>query len=354
MKRTNEFKKSIKRTKLRVNPIPLFFLFIFISSNVLADGAVTVRSSCSGWQYKSRAYVTKTLVLANQLSTIYTCNPCWSIPDGGQASVSLSNCAYQKARYCNGAMLEGKVYKWYCNRGIDNVLNNKMQSYGMLRDEEEIAWEESNLTTDDITISDSLVKIPNVNGFISTFGDAMESYIEINVWLENIDEGDTTCTSENLISTHRLSIFNDSLIADGVFNRGDFELSVEDGVRTVRIDEFDASVTIPEEYASVMDSLNDKGQFLTVTINTHGGEIVDKRMNTIETNVPSIQNEQIQFVVSNTASMQNYNISFNSINDNVKVITLYDANGVIIKTIYDSKLEKGEIWKKPSIRMTSI
>ncbi len=279
------------------------------------------------------------------MQTVYTCNSCFSIPDGGQASVSLSNCAYQKARYCNGAMLEGKVYKWFCNRGIDNALYSKMQSYELLRDEDEVAWEESTLTTDEISISDSVVKIPNLNGFISTFGEAMESYLEINVWLENIDEGDTTCTSENIISTHKLSIFNDSLITQGVFNRGDFRISVDEGVRTVEIEEFDAEIAIPFEYSSKMDSLNDKGYFLAVTINTHGGGIVDKRLNMSESNVPSIQNELIQFIVSNTAMSENYNLSFNSINDNIKVITLYDSNGAIIKSIYDSKLEKGEVWQ---------
>ncbi len=346
MKNTIECKKFIKSSKLRFNAIPILFLFIFTASHVFGDGSVTIRSSCSGWQYKSRAYVTKSLVLANSLQTVYTCNPCAAIIDGGQASVSLANCAYQKARYCNGIQVEGKVYKWYCNRGIDNALYSKMLEYEILRGEEEEAWEESNVTTDKVSISDSVIKIPNLNGNISTFGSAMESYLEINVWLENIEEGDTVCTSENLISIHRLSIYEDSLISSGVFTRGDFRLDIDAGVRTVQLEEFDANIKIPEKYALKMDSLNDKGQFLAVTINTHGGEIVSKKLYSIESNVPLIQNEQIQFTVSNSEVEQGYNISFNSISNNFKVVTLYDSNGAIIKKIYDFNLEKGEVWRQ--------
>lgn len=104
--------------------VVLFTFLISVHANFShAHGEVNIRKNCGILQnkYKSKARVHKSLVVANHIVNVATCSPCYPVNLGGEAHASLEKCAFQKARYCNGAIMPGETYKWYCSRGLQQI-----------------------------------------------------------------------------------------------------------------------------------------------------------------------------------------------------------------------------------------
>lgn len=132
----------------------LLSLLLLLTFNVMCfgHGSVKIRKKCGALnnRYTSNAWVTKSLILANQFQSVATCNHCYPVAWGGEASVSLEKCAWQKARYCNGIILSGQTQKWFCNRGEKNLLN-QFTRYGLnFDDSNENSFEKSDIKTGEV------------------------------------------------------------------------------------------------------------------------------------------------------------------------------------------------------------
>lgn len=309
-------------------------LLLILTFNVVCfgHGSVKVRKRCGSLnnKYTSNAWVTKSLILANQYQSVSTCNPCYPVIWGGEASVSLEKCAWQKARYCGGAILSGQTLKWFCNRGGKGLLDQFMR-YGLnFDDANENSFEKSNIETGDVAFKTNSIEIPSINGSLLTSGDDMETYFEVRVWICNYKTNDTVYNNANTIKYGKIGIDDKTLVKEGIFKNLSI-LMKENGIeRTLKIENLDVKIDIPEEHLELLNSEDNSEKEIVVEIVTHGGGKNEKSFDKmIEQSNQNTNISSLNLALSYTDNNE-IRINFVPIKEDTYTVRIYDINGVIV------------------------
>lgn len=314
--------------------LSIFALILLTSSISFADGSVKVRKNC-GWlsnKYASRAWVTKTIVLANQLQTVTTCNSCYPIAWGGEASVSLEDCAWQKARYCNGAFLSGLTQKWFCNRGGFNFFSH-FQKYNLnISEDAQNSYERSEIQTQEIVFNTSSISVPFINGSLYTSDNDMETYFEVKLWICDYSKNDTVYNDLNTIQSGRLGIVNGQILREGILNNANVSFDQDGTESTIVINDWSLQIAIPESYMELYNSEENPEIDFVVELITHGGGNPEKSIDamilqTQKTTVTNLVNLELRYDIDNSL----VRINFDPISKDNYVIKIYDINGSVVE-----------------------
>lgn len=309
-------------------------LLLLLTFNVMCfgHGSVKVRKKCGSLnnKYTSNAWVTKSLILANQYQSVATCNPCYPISWGGEASVSLEKCAWQKARYCGGAILSGQTLKWFCNRGGKSLLDQFIR-YGLNFDDvNENSFEKSNIETGEVAFKSKSIEIPSINGNLLTSGSGMETYFEVRVWICNYATNDTVYNDANTIKHGKIGIDDKTLVKEGFFKNLSISME-ENGIeRLLIIENLDVKIDIPEEHLALLNSEDDSEKEIVVEIITHGGGKNEKSFDKmIEQSNQNTNIVSLNLALSYTDNNE-IRINFDPIKDDIYTVVIYDINGAIV------------------------
>lgn len=309
----------------------MLILLVTQSNFSFGHGSVQVKKKCRGLErkYVSRAWVTKTLIVANHYQSVATCNPCYPISYGGEAHAFLSNCAWQKARYCHGAILDGKVSKWFCNRGNNYNIIEQFGRYN-LNFEYENSYEESSIQTGEIIFGSNQISIPSINGKLLTSGKGMETYLEVRIWVSDSSRNDTLYNDLNTIHYGKIGINDGELVKEGIFSNSNVSMLVNEFENSINISDLNLNIEITGKYRELLSDDYESDKEIVVEIITHGGGKNEKSFDMMieQTN----QGEEFDNINFGLQYIENdkINISFNPIENDKYKVRIYDINGSIV------------------------
>lgn len=210
-------------------------------------------------------------------------------------------------------------------------------------DSDEAAFERSKVTTGEVIYTASAIKIPAINGEFVTFGQGMETYFEIKVWIENTAINDTVYNDSNTIVSGRVGIFDGKLLATGAFAGNSFPMTQDANGNILRLDNFETSLTIPQQYRYLLDAPEDSSLGLVITIITHGGFSGAKALVDIENNYASTPSARaIDFIVGYDAEANTIAVEYTPVSAEKATVNLYEADGRLIGTLYTG-LDTGSV-----------